>query len=241
MKKIMVLLGAFAALMISWVAFAETVIVEELGTGELMIVYPRSPNTIRIEQVFDTGVLDYGDKWKEAYNNPDTVVPIKTHSTHGERVGMLHVRTEDIVDIGVIKDAAGIHLVRDLNLGPQIGFNPFFLLWLVAFLAEELFLVLVFNLAQKEKVHDWVCLVGFILLLIAFVCPIFTWTYTTLVFSPFSVMAATAGVVAGISIPLCLSAEVNAVGKEKKEKLNCIGKCIYFGCMVVSLLAFLAS
>ena len=86
----------------------------------------------KIELQFGPGVSDYGDAWKQAYANPGTVVPVKTHMVFA-RDGLFHTMTTKVVDVGIRYDnMKSIGLVHDVAGTPKVSFNPSAILWLLS-------------------------------------------------------------------------------------------------------------
>ena len=249
MKKVLIVLGALGVLMISVVAMAETVIVEESSAGELRIMYPRSLSSTWLEVTFDKGVLDYGDKWKESYRKPYKVVPVESHWRNMGRVGLFHSRLIRIVDVGIIRDATGVHLVHNVSEESSgvLNFNPYFIFWLGAIVLTTIFFFRVWILRKRKKLESNVKMGGrewtgtdpslFLLFLASIILSLLV-TFSLLVTAASSIpLSIAAAIVADIALGYGIIAEDNEEG-ERRERFSLKA---YVAGMVLSLLAFWTS
>lgn len=123
------LLGAFIISAVP--AFATTVNVASDG----MVWIEKPPSAVsKVEVVFEEGVLDYGDVWKQAFAKKGTIVPVKTHSKY-RNDGLFYVEEVSIVDVGIFYDGVRMNIVRDRVVELERKFTLFVFFWLISVLA----------------------------------------------------------------------------------------------------------
>lgn len=136
MKKILAVLGVLITLTasVAMVANARTVekTVNEWSNGDINFAV----NVVikkQVKTLFDEESLGYPKQWEEAYRNPGTVVPVQIEDVYQGRQGLLHVRVERVMKAGIIRDASGVHVVRDVSGKPEVVTNLYIIFWLITF------------------------------------------------------------------------------------------------------------
>jgi len=122
MKKIA--LWVLVALLSPLLAFAATINAASDGT-----LWLEKSEVTKVEVPFDQDVFAYGDAWKQAYQKPGTVVSVETHE-EWKRDGLLHIVKTSIVDVGIVYDKTGVHLVHNQVAKQEAIFSPYAIIWL---------------------------------------------------------------------------------------------------------------
>ncbi len=88
----------------------------------------------RVEVAIDPAVFAYGDAWKKAFRAPGTLVSVQSRVVRGHD-GPFHSTARTVTSIGVINDAQGVRLVRDVEGETVRRFSPFVLLVVIGMAA----------------------------------------------------------------------------------------------------------
>ena len=137
MKKLIVIIVALA-INLAVGAHAQTLRVETLKGGGVRLAQTLEKTE---DVAFDSGVLDYGDKWKDALSRQG-VVAIKSHPTI-TRNGLFHVTRTRIADVGILAKRNDTVLMRiSVVHGATSGSYEYFCPYLVFLFLSGVFFVL---------------------------------------------------------------------------------------------------
>ena len=131
--------GAMLAALVLFSAptFTQAAEIEVGSNGALRIAEPKqtpwTPTGVSVSEE----ALKFGDAWKEAFQNPGTVAPVKTHAKH-KMTGAFTETILTIADMAVVydKDAGTVTTVLSAAIvKTDEQFNPFLIFAIIAVLA----------------------------------------------------------------------------------------------------------
>ena len=164
-------------------------------------------------------VLQYGNAWKDAFKNPNTVVPVST-TLKFQVIGLSQALRETIVDRGVRYDSDSrivriVHNVGVIKTATQ--FNPFFIFVGVAFLLMIACDIAVYTTDLKHAIV-FACVASFF----AFAASIVH--VSLLAFFSSAVAIGVAAIVAAMAL-------------DKRKGLVFLGSAIFYTLLIVATIA----
>ena len=126
-----------ALVLFSAPTFTQAAEIEVGSNGALRIAEPKQTPWTPTGVTGSEEALKFGDAWKEAFQNPGTVAPVKTHAKH-KMTGAFTETILTIADMAVVydKDAGTVTTVLSAAIvKTDEQFNPFLIFAIIAVLA----------------------------------------------------------------------------------------------------------